>query len=113
MIAYTGYDDKDFTSHLSSLYLMDSSGGAKRLLAGNLNNSPGEITWAPDNSGVYFTVGENGSDSIYFAPVTGAAAQALGQRTADAERPVDLECRAGGNGAHDALSARRAGDVQD
>ncbi|HSC28881.1 MAG TPA: S9 family peptidase [Vicinamibacterales bacterium] len=70
-IAYTGYDDKDFTSHLSSLYLMDSSGGGTRLLAGNLNGSPGDVTWAPDGSGVYFTVGEHGSDSIYFTPLTG------------------------------------------
>ena len=71
LIAYTGYDDKDFTSHLSSLYLMDSNGGSKRLLAGNLNNSPADVTWAADNSGVYFSVGEKGSDSIYFAPVQG------------------------------------------
>jgi dipeptidyl aminopeptidase/acylaminoacyl peptidase len=70
-IAYTGYDDKDFTSHLSSLYLMDSNGGGTRLLAGNLNSSPGDVTWAQDNSGVYFTVGEKGADSIYFAPLRG------------------------------------------
>ena len=70
-IAYTGYDDENFTSHLSSLYLMDSNGGAKRLLAGSLNSSPGDVTWAQDNSGVYFTVGERGSDSIYFAPLQG------------------------------------------
>ncbi len=71
LIAFTGYDDKNFTSHLSSLYLMESSGAGKRLLAGNLNNSPSDLTWARDNSGVYFTVAEKGSDSIYFAPVDG------------------------------------------
>jgi len=70
-IAYTGYDDQNFTSHLSSLYLMDSSGGGKRLLGANLNSSPGDVTWARDNSGVYFTVGEHGADSIYFAPLQG------------------------------------------
>jgi dipeptidyl aminopeptidase/acylaminoacyl peptidase len=70
-IAYTGYDDKDFTSHLSSIYLMDRSGGGKRLLAGSLNNSPSDITWARDGVGVYFTVAERGADSIYFAPVQG------------------------------------------
>jgi dipeptidyl aminopeptidase/acylaminoacyl peptidase len=70
-IAYTGYDDKDYTSHLSSLYLMDRAGGGKRLWAGSLNNSPGDITWAQDGSGVYFTVGERGSDAVYFAPVQG------------------------------------------
>jgi dipeptidyl aminopeptidase/acylaminoacyl peptidase len=72
-IAYTGYDDHDYTSHLSSLYLMDRSGGAKRLWAGNLSNSPGDVAWAPDGTGVYFTVAERGADSIYFAPVAGQA----------------------------------------
>jgi len=70
-IAYTGYDDQNFTSHLSSLYLMDRSGGAKRLWAGGLNNSPGSVTWAADGSGVYLTVSELGSTSIYFAPLKG------------------------------------------
>jgi dipeptidyl aminopeptidase/acylaminoacyl peptidase len=70
-IAYTGSDDKNFTSHLASLYLMDSSGGGKKLLAGNLLSSPGEVAWAADNSGVYYTVGEKGSTTIYFTSTSG------------------------------------------
>ena len=54
---------------------MDSSGGGKRLLAGNLMNSPAELTWAPDNSGVYFTVVEKGSTTVYFALVQGEPSQ--------------------------------------
>ena len=45
-IAYTGYNDKNYTSHLSSLYLMDSTGSKKRVLAVNLPNSPSSMTWA-------------------------------------------------------------------
>jgi dipeptidyl aminopeptidase/acylaminoacyl peptidase len=70
-IAYTGYDDKNFTSHLANLYLMDSAGGGKRLLAGNLMNSPAELSWAPDNSGLYFTVVEKGSTTVYFVSSKG------------------------------------------
>ena len=69
-IAYTGYDDKSYTSHVSSL-LMDKSGGQKRVWAEKLNDSPSSTTWAPDNTGVYFQVRELGSTSIYFAPVSG------------------------------------------
>jgi dipeptidyl aminopeptidase/acylaminoacyl peptidase len=72
-IAYTGYDEKRYTSHLSSIYLMDKNGGSKRLWVGDLMNSPGDITWAADNSGIYFTVGEKGSTQIYFAPLNGQA----------------------------------------
>ena len=70
-IAYTGYNHKGYTSHLSSLYLMDGAGGSKRLWAGNLDNSPGDLVWAPDGSGVYFTVDERGITDIYFAPMKG------------------------------------------
>jgi dipeptidyl aminopeptidase/acylaminoacyl peptidase len=70
-IAYTGYDDKNFTSHLSSLYLMDKSGGGKRVWADKLNDSASNLTWAPDNSGLYFQVRELGGTSIYFSPLTG------------------------------------------
>ncbi|MGH9200106.1 MAG: prolyl oligopeptidase family serine peptidase [Vicinamibacterales bacterium] len=71
LIAYTGYDDRDYTSHLSSLYLMDRNGGSKRLFAGALNNSPAGISWAKDGSGVFFTIDEKGSTTIYFAPLKG------------------------------------------
>ena len=65
-IAYTGYDDKNYTSHLSSLYLMDISGGGKRLLAGNLPNSPSSVTWALDSFGVYYLMAEKGVCNLYF-----------------------------------------------
>jgi dipeptidyl aminopeptidase/acylaminoacyl peptidase len=71
-IAYTGHDEKNFTRHVSHLYLMNADGSGSRLWAGNLADSPGELTWAPDNSGIYYTVGERGVDNIYFVPVTGA-----------------------------------------
>jgi dipeptidyl aminopeptidase/acylaminoacyl peptidase len=65
-IAYTGYDQKNFTSHLSSLYLMDSTGGRKRLWAGGLPSSPSNVDWAPDGSGVYYSMQESGEENTYF-----------------------------------------------
>jgi len=70
-IAYTGYDDQNFTSHLSSLYLMDINGGKKRLLAGDLPNSPGSITWANNSSGVYYMMAEKGVSNLYFCSTNG------------------------------------------
>lgn len=70
-IAYTGYDDKNYTRHLSNLYLMDISGGKKRLLAGDLPNSPSSITWAPDGSGVYYFMAEKGASNLYFISTNG------------------------------------------
>ena len=70
-IAYTGYDDKDYTSHLSDMYLMDTAGGSKRTLCGHLPNSPGDIFWAEDGSGVYYLMAEKGESNFYFVSVNG------------------------------------------
>ena len=70
-IAYTGYDDKDYTSHLSDMYLMDTAGGSKRTLCGHLPNSPGDICWAEDGSGVYYLMAEKGESNFYFVSVDG------------------------------------------
>jgi dipeptidyl aminopeptidase/acylaminoacyl peptidase len=70
-IAYTGYDDRDYTSHLSSLYLMDSGGGQKKMLAGDLPSSPGNIFWAFDGSGLYYLMAERGESNLYFVALDG------------------------------------------
>ncbi len=70
-IAYTGYDDKNYTGHLSHLYLMDLKGGKKRLLAGDLANSPSNVFWARDGSGVYFSLSEKGETNLYFVSTSG------------------------------------------
>jgi len=74
-IAYTGFDDKNYTSHLSSLYLMDASGGQKRLLAGDLANSPSIVDWAADGSGIYFMLQARGESNLHFAPLKGPVRQ--------------------------------------
>lgn len=70
-IVYTGYDDKNFTSHLSSLYLMDSQGSGRKLLAGSLPNSPASVIWAADGSGVFFLMAEKGVSNLYFVDRSG------------------------------------------
>ena len=70
-IVYTGYDDKNYTSHLSSLYLMDVDGGKKRMLAGDLPNSPSNTIWASDSSGVYYLMREKGLSNLNFVSKDG------------------------------------------
>jgi len=67
-IAYTGYDQQHFTSHLSSLYMMDATGGRKRQWVGGLPSSPSNVTWSPDGSGVYYSMQEEGEENTWFAP---------------------------------------------
>lgn len=68
-IAYTGYDDKNYTSTLSHLYLMDPAGGSRRLWLGNMPSSPSDIVWAADGSGVYYSMEERGEANEYYMPL--------------------------------------------
>lgn len=70
-IAYTGYDEKNYTSHLSSIYLMDSKGQNKKLLAGNLPSSPSQLYWATDSSGLYYRMEERGEANLYYHSLDG------------------------------------------
>jgi len=71
-IAYTGYDERRATHHLASLYVMDADGGRRRLWVGDLPDSPREVTWADDSSGVTYLVRERGSANLWFAPLEGS-----------------------------------------
>jgi dipeptidyl aminopeptidase/acylaminoacyl peptidase len=74
-IAYTGYDQNENYSNLSHLYLMDSDGSSQSLLAGDFPNSPGNITWAHDGSGLYYTMGAEGASNLHFVSTSGAIKQ--------------------------------------
>jgi dipeptidyl aminopeptidase/acylaminoacyl peptidase len=70
-IAYTGYDEKKFTRHLSNLYLMNIDGSQKKELAANLPNSPYTVTWASDSRGLYYLMSEKGVANVYFVSTHG------------------------------------------
>jgi len=76
-IAYTGFDEKGYTNDISSLHLMDANGDGKRILAGGLPSSPGDITWGSD--GVYYSMEEKGEKNVYFVStkVAGATPQKI------------------------------------
>jgi dipeptidyl aminopeptidase/acylaminoacyl peptidase len=50
---------------------MHVSGDNKRTLAMNLPSSPQDVEWAPDGSGVYYSMQEVGQQNTYFVPVAG------------------------------------------
>ncbi len=74
-IAYTGYDDKRSTRHLSSIYMMDQGGGGKKAWLDNLPDSPGELHWASDSSGLYYSMNQRGATNLHYLPVKGRPRQ--------------------------------------
>ncbi len=75
MIAYTGYDRTTDTYNVSQLNLMNIDGGNKRSLTADIDRRPRSITWAYDNSGVYFTTQDRGSMNLHFASLKGKVKQ--------------------------------------
>ena len=73
LIAYSGYDWTDDTYITNHLYVMNADGSNPREIAVGLDRTPEGVTWAQDNSGVYFSAQSEGRSDFYFAPLTGKA----------------------------------------
>ncbi len=75
LVAYTGYDWTDDTYITSDIYVMSIDGSNPRKISEGLDRDPSDITWAPDNSGVYFTAADRGARQVWFAPLRGTPRQ--------------------------------------
>ncbi len=74
-IAYTGYDWTKNTWIDQRLYVMNADGSNPQLVSGDWDRSPSNITWKADNSGVYFTAQNEGTQNLYFLPIGGRVTQ--------------------------------------
>jgi len=74
-IAYLGYDWTDDTYITSKLYVMAPDGSGSREISGTLDRSPGNLIWAADGSGVYFSADHEGRSDLYLAPLDGQPRQ--------------------------------------
>jgi dipeptidyl aminopeptidase/acylaminoacyl peptidase len=74
-IAFSGYAHTPQTYKTSELFVMRLDGSQVRKISGNLDRDVGELTWARDNSGVYFSAGDRGTNNVHFAPLAGAPRQ--------------------------------------
>ena len=70
-IAFTGDTALKDSYHASELFVMDIDGGGARKISADLDRDAGDLEWAADGSGVYFTAGDRGNSNLYFAPLTG------------------------------------------
>jgi dipeptidyl aminopeptidase/acylaminoacyl peptidase len=73
LIVYQGQDWSTDTYVENGLYLMNADGSNPRRIAGELGRSLGNLTWAPDGSGVYFSASMRGTQNLWFVPVNGEA----------------------------------------
>jgi dipeptidyl aminopeptidase/acylaminoacyl peptidase len=72
-IAFMSADSTDHSAWAESkLYFMNADGSNARLVSGMLDRPISGLTWAPDASGVYFNVENEGSKNLYFVTAAGA-----------------------------------------
>ncbi|MEK6337420.1 MAG: S9 family peptidase [Acidobacteriota bacterium] len=77
LIAYTGFDRNDNTYNVTKLYVMNTDGTRQRVLTANFDRSPNGAFWAEDNSGLYFTTEDKGSQNVWFQPIAGGAPEQI------------------------------------
>ena len=71
-VAYTGYDWTTDTWVDSKIYVMNIDGSNSRLVSGDWDRTPSELRWSADGAGLYFTAQNEGSQNLYFLPLTAA-----------------------------------------
>ena len=72
MIAFMAADSVDHSAWAETkLWMMSADGSNARLISGGLDRPISGVSWAPDNSGVYFNVESEGSKNLYFAGAGG------------------------------------------
>jgi dipeptidyl aminopeptidase/acylaminoacyl peptidase len=73
-IAYTGFDWTSDTWIDSKIYVANVDGTNPRLVSGDWDRSPGDLTWAPDGSGLYFNAQDQGTENLFFLSLASAQA---------------------------------------
>ena len=71
LVAYAGYDSSAKSHSTAALYVMGTDGSQSRKIDGTLDRDPGELTWAGDNSGLFFTVQDTGTQNVHYASLAG------------------------------------------
>lgn len=71
LIAYLGDEWHEDTYRNRKIHLMNRDGSNSRVISGDFDQAPGDMMWAPDGSGLYFTADQEGSRNLHFVSVNG------------------------------------------
>jgi dipeptidyl aminopeptidase/acylaminoacyl peptidase len=76
-VAFRGYPEQRVSYRASDVYVANLDGSGIAKISGTLDRDPGALSWAPDNSGVYFSAGDQGMANVFFASVGGGEPRRL------------------------------------
>lgn len=76
LIAFQGFPAEGPSSyHANDLYTVAPDGSGMTLRTPGLDRDPGDVEWAGDGKGLYFTVQDRGTSNLWFAPLGSPARQ--------------------------------------
>jgi acylaminoacyl-peptidase len=75
LIAYTGFDDRYQGYQVTRLYVMNRDGSGSRQIMTDWDRDIGNVRWAPEGNGVYFTSDDQGNSGLYFVTLDGKRRQ--------------------------------------
>jgi dipeptidyl aminopeptidase/acylaminoacyl peptidase len=78
-IAYLADDFHEDTYRNRKVWLMNRDGSNPRPISGDFDRPIGNMMWAPDGSGLYFTADSEGSRNLHFLPSGGGNVRAVTQ----------------------------------
>ena len=70
-VAFRGYPAVRASYRANDIYIANLDGSGLTKISGTMDRDPSDLVWAPDNSGVYFAVGDQGASNLHFASVGG------------------------------------------
>ncbi len=74
-ISYTGIEAHQDTYRNQRIHVMNRDGSASRVISGDYDRQSGGMQWAPDGSGLYFSVSRDGYRSLHFVSMDGGVTQ--------------------------------------
>jgi dipeptidyl aminopeptidase/acylaminoacyl peptidase len=69
-VAFTGSEAGTYSYHADEVWVVGIDGSGARALT-TYDRDPGAVRWSPDGSGVYFSLGDQGTTNVYFAGLRG------------------------------------------
>ncbi len=75
LIAYIAGDEHNDTYRNARIRVMNRDGSGSRVISGDYDRQSGGLQWAPDGSGLYFSVSREGYQSLHFVSLRGGVRQ--------------------------------------
>ena len=69
-VAFTGSESGTHSYHADEVWVVGIDGSGARALT-TYDRDPGAVRWSPDGSGVFFTLGDQGTSNVHFAGLRG------------------------------------------